>query len=66
MPSGPQGSRRARAAAAMLAVWVAVLSTLAGYAQTEDQRAIALALVTLTAGAPALASLKKGLESATL
>ncbi|WUI02799.1 hypothetical protein OHR68_13630 [Spirillospora sp. NBC_00431] len=55
----PDRSRRDRAATALLAVWVAVLSTLAGYAETDDQRLIALVLVLLTAGAPALATAKK-------
>ncbi len=55
------GSRRARAAAAIFAGWVAVLSTLAGYAQTDDQRLTAVVLTVLTAGVPALA-LKKSLH----
>ncbi|WUH98746.1 hypothetical protein OHR68_35390 [Spirillospora sp. NBC_00431] len=55
----PNVSRRDRAAAALLAVWVAALCTLAGYAETADQRLAALVLVLLTAGAPALAASKK-------
>lgn len=35
-------------------VWVAVLSAVVGYAQTDGQRIAALALVALTAGAPAI------------
>ena len=62
MPSGPQGSRRERAAAALLAVWAAVLPMAAGWLDTADQRVAALALAVLTAGAPALVSSKKTLR----
>lgn len=51
-------SRLAGAVGALLAVWVAVLGAVAGYAQTGEQRLAALTLVALTAGGPALAASK--------
>lgn len=51
--------RRDRAILVLATIWGAVLSTLAGYAETADQRLASLALVILTAGGGAIAASKK-------
>lgn len=54
------GDQQRRVYVMVAAVWTVVIVTVAGWAETADQRLVSLGLITLTATGSALAASKKG------